>query len=434
MQEPPDFNQHLSGEIEKWVRDELVSPEQASQIRSRYPVDSPATQAGTSTVIVRILSVVAALFIGLGIILIFAYNWDSLGKTSKLALAFLPLLASLSLAAFTLARKRSSSAWRESSGITVALAAAACLGLVGQTLQLQSNLSQFYFTWQLSCIPLLFALRSRALFVALCILTVFWTATIGRIDQEVFPVRFLCSTLPLFAYLIMERRSQHSRLSAAFFSVSTIWCFSAMTWKAFPAWPPMMGFLLSSATFYLWLARTEFKSSITRSFTVTEALCKISLTTSAFVLSFDELWSKHFYYVPQQLILVQIIAAILAILYLVELSRQLRYSSWHDYAWTLLPAVVALLSLGPDEFAAAIMTPYILFMAIAAIHLGYTSDSIARLNHGLLIIVILAILRFFDSEYSMLIRGGGFIALGLLFLFANMHFLKRRKEAQHELA
>lgn len=420
--------------MDKWVQDALVSPENAKEILDRYPVTNSETNSGTTAVVVRILSVIASLFIGLGIILIFAYNWDSIGKAAKLTLAFAPLLASLGLTAFTIARKSSSSAWRESTGVSVGLSAAACLGLVGQTLQLQSDLSQFYFTWQLTCIPLLFALRSRALFITLCTLTVFWTATIGRFDMEVFPLRFLCSSLPLFAYLILERRTQQSRLSASFYSVSTIWCFSAMTWEAFPSLPPMMGFLVSSATFYLWLARTEIRHVNAKLFTVTEVLCKLGLTTTAFILSFDELWSENFYYSPPQSSLVLVLAIIAVTLYLVELSRQLRYSSWHDFAWTLLPAVVALLSLGSDDFAAGLMTPYIMFMAIAAIHFGYKSDSIARLNHGLLIIVILAIIRFFDSEYSMLIRGSSFIILGLVFLFANLHFLKRRKENRNELA
>lgn len=420
--------------MQKWVQDELVTPQAARQILEKYPTENSDRSSRTTTVVVRVLSVIASLFIGLGVILIFAYNWHAIAKTSKLALAFTPLFGSLCLAAYTLASRRSSSAWRESSGISVALSTAACLGLVGQTLQLQSDLSQFYFTWQLACIPLLFALRSRALFITLCTLTIFWTATIGRNDQEAFPIRFLASTLPLFAYSLIERRAQHSRLSTSFFSVSTIWCFSALTWEAFPAWPPMMGFLVSSATFYLWLARTELRTPHTQLFTATEVLCKLGLTTSAFMLSFDDLWSEHYYYTPGQLGIVQVIAILAVLLYLFELSRQIRYSSWHDFAWTLLPAIVALLSLGSDDFAAGMMTPYIIFLAIAAIHLGYRSNSIARLNHGLLIIVILAIIRFFDSEYSMLARGSSFIVLGLLFLFANLHFLKRRKEVRNEHA
>jgi hypothetical protein len=50
----------------------------------------------------------------------------------------------------------------------------------------------------------------------------------------------------------------------------------------------------------------------------------------------------------------------------------------------------------------------------------------ARANFGLLVIVALALARFFDSDLSFVSRGLGFIAVGIGFLVANVILFKKR--------
>src|SRR5687768_18538998 len=62
----------LLSEIERWTADEIISPEQADRLRSRYaaPADGPPWG-------LIVFASAGALVIGLGVVLLFAYNWRS---------------------------------------------------------------------------------------------------------------------------------------------------------------------------------------------------------------------------------------------------------------------------------------------------------------------------------------------------------------------
>ena len=50
-------------------------------------------------------------------------------------------------------------------------------------------------------------------------------------------------------------------------------------------------------------------------------------------------------------------------------------------------------------------------------------------NLGMLVVAILAIARFFDSEFEFAVRGIAFIAIGLGFLATNFVVFKKRARA-----
>ena len=78
----------VRGEIDLWLRDGLVSPSQAENLRRRYPI----TESGTTWGMI-IFSSLGAVIAGLGVILLFAYNWHAIPKFGKLALVLGTLTA-----------------------------------------------------------------------------------------------------------------------------------------------------------------------------------------------------------------------------------------------------------------------------------------------------------------------------------------------------
>ena len=70
-------------ELEQWTREGLLTAEQAAQIRRRYDVTTPV---GSRALLV--FTALGATVLGLGIILLLAYNWSALPKFVKLALIF----------------------------------------------------------------------------------------------------------------------------------------------------------------------------------------------------------------------------------------------------------------------------------------------------------------------------------------------------------
>ncbi len=81
----------LLSEIDRWKTDGLVSPEQADLLRKRY--DQPPAPAAESVPWgLLVFASAGAIVIGLGVILLFAYNWAEIPKAGKLALVFLALI------------------------------------------------------------------------------------------------------------------------------------------------------------------------------------------------------------------------------------------------------------------------------------------------------------------------------------------------------
>jgi hypothetical protein len=72
---------------------------------------------------------------------------------------------------------------------------------------------------------------------------------------------------------------------------------------------------------------------------------------------------------------------------------------------------------------------YALWLGIDILMRGIRSNSIARANFGLLLIAVLAISRFFDTDLSFVTRGIGFIVVGAGFLVANILLFKKRSPA-----
>ncbi|MBU4199600.1 MAG: DUF2157 domain-containing protein [Verrucomicrobia bacterium] len=82
------LHQWIRGEIDLWSRDGLVSPAQAETLRRRYPVAESGTAWG-----MIVFSSLGAVITGLGVILLFAYNWHAIPKFAKLALVLGTLAA-----------------------------------------------------------------------------------------------------------------------------------------------------------------------------------------------------------------------------------------------------------------------------------------------------------------------------------------------------
>jgi len=78
----------LLAEIDLWLNEGLISADQAANIKRRYRTPEQGTAWGR----IIFFSIGAILF-GLGVILIFAYNWEKMPKFAKLAAIVLALLA-----------------------------------------------------------------------------------------------------------------------------------------------------------------------------------------------------------------------------------------------------------------------------------------------------------------------------------------------------
>ncbi len=78
----------LQAELGAWLKEGLVSADQAEVLRHRYPVNESGPAWG-----MIVFSSLGAVITGLGVILLFAYNWQAIPKLGKLALVLGTLAA-----------------------------------------------------------------------------------------------------------------------------------------------------------------------------------------------------------------------------------------------------------------------------------------------------------------------------------------------------
>ncbi|MFC5705466.1 DUF2157 domain-containing protein [Aeromonas eucrenophila] len=131
-----------------WVRRGRLAP--ANLPAALALMGLPPASARWQWLFDRLLLWLGSLCLGAGLVFFVAFNWQELGRLSRLALLELPLLAMLVL----LWRKPMTDTPRQALLLAVALNIGALLALVGQTYQTGADPWQLFATWALLLLPL----------------------------------------------------------------------------------------------------------------------------------------------------------------------------------------------------------------------------------------------------------------------------------------
>ena len=83
-------------------------------------------------------------------------------------------------------------------------------------------------------------------------------------------------------------------------------------------------------------------------------------------------------------------------------------------------------STGNPLAPALVINGFVLALGVFTLLRGIRAGRVYEANLGMLVVALLAIARFFDTEFEFVVRGIGFIAIGLGFLATNLIVFKRR--------
>jgi uncharacterized membrane protein len=155
---------YTDNDLDVWVREGLVSAEQAAAIRSRT-ADRASSERRDR--VVSTLAVIGAVVGGLGVILFFAANWDAIPRPTRVILLLATVVGAYVGGDFLRARRP---AVGQALLLLGALSFGASLFLVGQMYHVQAHDPLAFLVWTAVAVPTAIVARARPI-AALSLLT-----------------------------------------------------------------------------------------------------------------------------------------------------------------------------------------------------------------------------------------------------------------------
>ncbi len=381
------------------------------------------------------LSIVGSVLIAGGIILLFNYNWDMFTKTTRIAIAFLPMALGAALSVFTLTTNRPQ-AWREGSAVLTSAGTAVAIALLSQIYHTGGTLSEFMTLVLLLALPLIYIFDSISLATLYCV-GLFMTLD-GWDVRLNFPMCFclLAGILPFAGWHLVREASPY-RIWMRYLAMG-------FTLFAFIAFGTLLsiGLVLFTICAVFMFAAIEPREKgehllknpwLPASFLLLLVLLSVGTCIGGRIFK-AELYRGNaagieYYWLTEAFFLILFI-----LLFVRDYFR--KHMDFHRVMLLILIGLgfmgAILESINTDNvYTRLAMNVYMGVFGIMLILRGCRETSMLAFNGGLLMCALLIGLRFFDADIGLLARAIGFIVLGLGFIGANVFFSRRLARAKN---
>ena len=414
-------------ELPKLINDGVISEEIALKIENYY--DSKSTTS--SNKLFTIFGVLGSLLVGLGIILILAHNWDDFSKTIKTVLAFLPLVIGQIIVGYSLLKKKSST-WLESSGIFLFFAVGSCISLISQIYNIPGNISSFLLSWILLCLPLIYLLKSKGLYLLTLIFATVYACYLGYnyssgYKTPWFYVLIILMLLPgYYQYLKSKTIFNFVNILNWFIPISLVIVFGTFLHTSFK-FELLLYILFFSLIYNTGKLNVFEKASILKNGYI--IVGSLGIVVSMLIISFLSFWNKSFQFSSLEIVEILIgIILILTTIFLLFKNHSFTKFNFNSI-FQFVPFLVILFYLThliDDTITIVFVNITILILGVSTIKKGVDKANFVYLNYGLLMITALITCRFFDTKMTFVIRGLLFIMVGAGFFATNYLMLKRQ--------
>lgn len=129
------FSERLHGELSDWVEKKLVTKAASEKIFEYAVLKEASQEEGTVSKLVPFLSIIGSAFVGVGFILYFAANWNTMSDLFKFGLLVVAT-AAVSLAAYVCLFVRDNQKTGHALALLASILYGASIFLIGQTYNL----------------------------------------------------------------------------------------------------------------------------------------------------------------------------------------------------------------------------------------------------------------------------------------------------------
>jgi uncharacterized membrane protein len=161
--------QWLEGELKRWVSGGIIDDGRAAAILRLYPVE----QAARPWALI-VFSGIGAVIVGLGIVLLFAYNWQYMSKAAKLSVVFSSLVIFQAVGIWLFLRSERFCGVGEALTVLGSMLFGAGIWLVAQIYHIEEHYPTAFLFWGLGTLALAWAMPSIVQAVMAAVLFTIW--------------------------------------------------------------------------------------------------------------------------------------------------------------------------------------------------------------------------------------------------------------------
>ena len=376
-----------------------------------------------------VAGILGAVLIGGGIILIFAYNWENLSKTWRTILSFLPLIFAQIIYAYVFFKKRNAISWVESSSGFLMLMLASSIALISQTYHIAGSMEEFLFIWMMLSIPLLYLMNSSLTAIFYLVGIACWALNQNG-SESVYYWAFLLAFLPHFVMNVRENKAS-IRVNLLGWALVLTFIFAFFGVIEFDILEfSLVCSALVISNFYL-KGELSYKgdSFISRPFQTAAIGCLFIMcmilgyswgddTTSMDMLVFGDDYASWAGIVN----FIFLIANVLGFAYLIyNYSKEIKSPNYFILGFPFFIVIGLVLTRLDMESGAIVLANAFLFgYGLFYILNGIQNHRMGIVNVGMFFISALIIARFFDTDWSFVVKGIVFVLLGIGFLSVNL--------------
>ena len=431
------FAMELMRELPEWVNDGIISEAGAEQLRDRYPA-SGITQQVMLRYLQIFFSVLCAVLIGCGLILIISHNWDMFSPGWRMTVAFVPLAVAIWFGFFTLIRHENDPRYCEAAGLFLAAATAAAIAIVSQLYHLSGTLSEFLSVWLALLILPLYLFRSTGLAVVLCVgmvslmfadypsgRTFWWALGLGAVS---FPYLFHVATSSRYTAGVMLVNRLAIVVLMTMFSLSTLVSGNGAA-TVYLGWPLLFSTLLQMGT----LPKLRASSMRLNLFQVAGSVGVLIFIAVGSFMDFWEFsgWMRHYSGGPSL-----VWCGILAIAWIGLIFGGGLHTTGSIFCAILPPlSLVGLMCANEGNagamIAAILFNFYFACLGVVMLWDGFHRRSPWRMNGGIGVLALLIFLRFCNVG-DILLYAGVFLGFGIAVAVANFMFTRHFKRLEEK--
>ncbi|MDO5091263.1 MAG: DUF2157 domain-containing protein [Cardiobacteriaceae bacterium] len=413
------FIRRLHGELALWTQNGWISPAQAALLAGHYPLSQAQGREWWQV----LLSVLAALCVGAGIIALFAANWHVLSRGVRVGLSLAPLLLGQGACLFALLKRPQSVAWRESSALFTAVAVGAAIALVAQTYHIESS-NMFVRLWLWLTLPMVYLARSwAAAFFVLFLVQAFAFTQMdffygGRWWAGVW--EYLAYSLALLPWLFFTRRR-----GQAYAAQAGVWR-SFVTLMVFATVFAMLLYAQLDMACMWVLVGSVYLAVSTLGPSLMQRAGMVFLGSTMLLMAESGMfwWQRWQFADAYALALLAIVALFFA------LPRWRRLAAW-DVAFVLCGA--ALVATGitvpvPEDGYPWLVTAVIVVLGLWQLHRSLHNGDLVTINAALLWVLFALYLRFVEESMPLWIKGIVFILAGSAIYTLNIVAARARRK------